>query len=557
MNDVSVGKIILGKWRLERCLGQGGMGTVFLAHDLSIDREVALKFLHPSLVALDEYRSRFVREARVMAQVEHPNLVTLYGIEHEGAAPFLVMKFVPGRTLSRIKRAGPMPLVEVMPLVVQMAAALSALHARGFVHRDLKPGNVMVDTDGHVTVLDFGLTRTSEPNLTKPGVTLGSPQYMSPEQVMGATIDGRSDLYTLALVTSELLVGHRPYGGDDGQLSLLQHLEVEPEPAHVGNPAVPEAVSQVLLKGLRKRPADRQPTVAAFVEELIGAARIGPLQLPRRNTAEAILEAMGNYAAEVSPASVTERLPTKATVDDLRAVSAMPTRWTQAVEEPAVEKPLTVAARNLPPVAPSDAPAAPTDVTKAQRKPTVGAPALSAPTPVAQRKPEGAKLTHLTVDGVMVPNVFRLAPSAGTPPPGQPRKASVGAPGLESPPPPKDDSTTTLTPPLTPAPSRPPPTQGEDDGDATDPIRNETPKKVTVDERTPGSSPAQKRAGRALLKTVPVSAWSESDATLPATVSPPARPPAVASEPARTGTLEVVATIVVIVVVLALAWVLW
>ncbi|MDX2012340.1 MAG: protein kinase [Myxococcaceae bacterium] len=293
VDDPNVGRVVLGKWRLERRLGQGGMGSVYLATELSVDRAVALKFLHPTLAERDEYRTRFEQEARIMARIEHPNLAHLYGVERDGTVPFLVMRYVSGRPLSRLmKDKKVLPLPEALPLVVQMAAALSALHARGYVHRDLKPGNVMVSEDGHVTLLDFGLTRSHNPNLTRPGVALGSPQYMSPEQVMAGPLDARSDLYTLGLLTSELLVGHRPYKEETTKEMLLQHLNEVPQPAHVGNPKVPEAVSQVLLRAMAKKATDRQPSVEAFVEQLLGAAKAGPVTLPRRETAEAMLAAV-------------------------------------------------------------------------------------------------------------------------------------------------------------------------------------------------------------------------------------------------------------------------
>jgi serine/threonine protein kinase len=293
VDDPNVGRVVLGKWRLERRLGQGGMGSVYLATELTVDRPVALKFLHPTLAEREEYRTRFEQEARIMARIEHPNLAHLYGVERDGSVPFLVMRYVSGRPLSRLmKDKKALLLPEALPLVVQMAAALSALHARGYVHRDLKPGNVMVSEDGHVTLLDFGLTRTHNPNLTRPGVALGSPQYMSPEQVMAGPLDARSDLYTLGLLTSELLVGHRPYKEETTKEMLLQHLNEVPQPAHLGNPKVPEAVSQVLLKAMAKKASDRQPTVEAFVEQLLSAAKAGPVTLPRRETAEAMLAAV-------------------------------------------------------------------------------------------------------------------------------------------------------------------------------------------------------------------------------------------------------------------------
>lgn len=293
VDDPNVGRVVQGKWRLVRRLGQGGMGTVYLALETSVDREVALKFLHRHLAEREEYRTRFEQEARIMARVEHPNLAGLYSVERDGSVPFLVMKFVRGQPLSRLMRDKKvLTLEETLPLTVQMAAALSALHARGYVHRDLKPGNVMVSAEGHVTLLDFGLTRTHDPNLTRPGVALGSPQYMSPEQVLAGSLDARSDLYALGLLTSELLVGRRPYPEEHTKAMLLQHLHEVPEPPHLANSKVPEAVSKVLLKALSKKASDRHPTVEAFVEALVTAANVGPVKLPARETAEAMLAAV-------------------------------------------------------------------------------------------------------------------------------------------------------------------------------------------------------------------------------------------------------------------------
>ncbi|MCU0697480.1 MAG: protein kinase [Myxococcaceae bacterium] len=273
VQDPNVDLVIKDKWRLDRRLGAGGMGTVYLATDLSVDREVAIKFLHPRLVAQAEYRERFVREARVMAQVEHPHLVALYAAELDGDVPFLVMNVARGRPLARLmKERGALPLAEALPLVRQIVSALSALHARGLVHRDLKPGNVMVSTTGHVMLLDFGLTRSHETLITRPGTTVGSPHYMSPEQVMQGPLDARSDQYALALVTAELLVGRRLFANGPTAVVFEQHLREAPEPPHVINPKVPLAVSQVLLRGLKKRPHERYPTIEAFFSELERAA---------------------------------------------------------------------------------------------------------------------------------------------------------------------------------------------------------------------------------------------------------------------------------------------
>jgi serine/threonine protein kinase len=273
--DSFIGRTIAGKWRIERKLGAGGMGTVFLATDLAVDRQVALKFLLPALAAETEYRARFEKEARVMAKVDHPNLMTLYGVERDGEVPFLVMKYVPGRTLAKlIKDRVKLSLTEAMPLVKQMCAALTALHAQGYVHRDLKPGNIIVSDDGQVTLLDFGLIRSHDAGLTRPGMTLGSPFYMSPEQAMGDTVDARSDLYTLGVVLTELLTGQRPFTETDAHATLLAHLEKPPIPAHELDAAVPQAVSEVLLKALEKRPHLRQQSIAALMAELHEAAAV-------------------------------------------------------------------------------------------------------------------------------------------------------------------------------------------------------------------------------------------------------------------------------------------
>ncbi|MCU0701214.1 MAG: protein kinase [Myxococcaceae bacterium] len=295
--DPNVGRVFLGKWKVLRRLGQGGMGTVFLAEDLTVGREVALKFLDATLAQQQEYRSRFVREARVMAHVEHPNLVSLYGVEQDGDAPFLVMRFVRGAPLSKVMARGALSMDEALPVVAQLVAGLKALHARGFVHRDLKPGNVMLDDEGRVTLLDFGLTRGSESTLTRPGVALGSPHFMAPEQVMGGAVDARTDVYALGLITSELLVGHRPYPHEGGALAMQAHLFDEPERADVGNPAVPRAVADVLLGGaLAKKPAERFASAQAFFEALLEAAR--PRATPLRRD-EAVIASLAQSVPQL------------------------------------------------------------------------------------------------------------------------------------------------------------------------------------------------------------------------------------------------------------------
>ena len=265
--DPNVGRMLANQWRLERRLGGGGMGSVYLAIEVRLQREVAVKVLHPRLAAVPEHRERFEREARVMAKLEHPNLCTLLAVELDKQVPFLVMKVVRGRTLARLvtKRTGGWAIADVLPVVRQVGAALAELHRCGFVHRDLKPGNIMVTATGHVTLLDYGLTRTIASTLTQPGVVLGSPQFMSPEQVMARPLDARSDQYSLALLCNLLLTGRLPYAQRSTMTMLVQHVEHEPEAAHLSNPLVPREASDVLLKAMRKRAQDRYESIDAFI----------------------------------------------------------------------------------------------------------------------------------------------------------------------------------------------------------------------------------------------------------------------------------------------------
>ncbi len=288
LDDPNLGHVVNGKWKLEERLGSGGMGTVYRARDLSVGRAVAVKFLHASLLKEPEAVQRFEQESRNMAQVDHPNLVHLYAVERDGAVPCIVMKYVEGRRLSTLFREKRrLPLAEVLPLVVQIGSALSALHAKGFIHRDLKPGNVIVAPDGFATVLDFGLMRAMNTSMTRPGVILGTPHYMSPEQASGSSnLDGRSDLYSLAVMTTELLAGQLPFAIEPTGEMLASRVTEDPRPPHLLSSQIAKPVSDVLMRAMSRKPADRQDDVDAFLDTLIDAAAVGPVGLPRRKPAE-------------------------------------------------------------------------------------------------------------------------------------------------------------------------------------------------------------------------------------------------------------------------------
>lgn len=288
LDDPNLGHVVNGKWSLEERLGSGGMGTVYRAKDLSVGRAVAVKFLHASLLKEPEAVQRFEQESRNMAQIDHPNLVHLYAVERDGPVPCIVMKYVEGRRLSTLFREKRrLPLAEVLPIVVQIGSALSALHAKGFIHRDLKPGNVIVASDGFATLLDVGLMRPIDTRMTRPGIILGTPHYMSPEQAAGSTnLDGRGDLYSLAVMTTELLAGQLPFAIEPTGEMLASRVTEDPRPPHLLSSQISKPVSDVLVRAMSRKPADRQEDVDAFLDALIDAAAIGPVGLPRRKPAE-------------------------------------------------------------------------------------------------------------------------------------------------------------------------------------------------------------------------------------------------------------------------------
>ncbi|MFP2932153.1 protein kinase domain-containing protein, partial [Pyxidicoccus sp. 3LG] len=207
------GDVLEGKWRLEELLGAGGMGQVYRARDLALDRSVAIKLLHDALCEDPESVARFEREARAMARLEHAHIAPIHAVGQEGGRPFIVMKHLEGMSLARYLRSlpGPLPLSEVLALARQLCAGLAFIHQRGCVHRDIKPGNIFLSPAGHATLLDFGILwerRGSE--ATGSGVRLGTPSYMAPEQARGEPVDSRADLYSLGLVLLEVSTGLPP-----------------------------------------------------------------------------------------------------------------------------------------------------------------------------------------------------------------------------------------------------------------------------------------------------------------------------------------------------------
>lgn len=249
-----------------RPIGEGGMASVFLAVQKSLEREVALKVMSPVLASNAEFASRFLIEGKITAKLQHPNLVTVYDIGTHNGVYYLAAEYIPGGTLKERITEGGLNVAETLDVVSDIAQGLDFAHQKGFVHRDVKPGNVLYRNDGRVVLADFGIAKAMDGSnsSTVAGASIGTPDYMSPEQARGEPVDGRSDLYSLGTMFYEILVGHPPYQASDPFTVALMHVT---HPI----PVLPEPYEwlQPLIQGLMaKNPAERYNTGASFVEAM-------------------------------------------------------------------------------------------------------------------------------------------------------------------------------------------------------------------------------------------------------------------------------------------------
>ncbi len=261
----------LGRYEIERLIGSGGMGVVFKAFDTELNRPVAIKVLAPHLAGSGAARQRFAREARAAAAVVHEHIVSIHNVESSEPAPFLVMQYVAGESLQqRIDRVGPLQIIEVLRIAMQTAAGLAAAHAQGLVHRDIKPANILLEQSVDRALLtDFGLARTSDDaSLTHTGYHLGTPQYMSPEQASGETIDARSDLFSLGSVIYAMSTGRPPFRAETTLGVLRRISDHEPRPMREINAEVPEWLEHLVARLHAKAPEARFESAAELREVL-------------------------------------------------------------------------------------------------------------------------------------------------------------------------------------------------------------------------------------------------------------------------------------------------
>lgn len=294
------GSLAGGRYQLRDLLGEGGMASVYLAYDSALDRQVAIKTLHSELGREASFRERFRREAQAVAKLSHTNIVSVFdtgeGIVTFGGAsaddgapmPYIVMEYVEGQPLGSVLHAdvaqyGAMPADRALKVTADVLAALETSHEMGLVHRDIKPGNVMMTKRGVVKVMDFGIARAMQSgvtSMTQTGMVVGTPQYLSPEQALGRAVDARSDLYSVGIMLFQLLTGRLPFDADSPLAIAYAHVQEEPVAPSSVNRAVTPAMDALVARALKKNPNERFPTAAAMGDEIARVLAAGQTGAP-------------------------------------------------------------------------------------------------------------------------------------------------------------------------------------------------------------------------------------------------------------------------------------
>jgi tRNA A-37 threonylcarbamoyl transferase component Bud32 len=272
----TVGETV-GLYKIVSYIGQGGMATIFRAHQTNLDRDVALKIIHPALKEDKSFVVRLKREATVIAKLSHPNIVAVHDLaEHEGL-PFLVLQFIDGQTLKDVLATQKLSTAQILNIARPVADALMYAHAHGVLHRDVKPSNILIDTEGHVYLTDFGLARIAQSgeSTSSQDMLIGSPHYLSPEQARSEAVDARTDIYSLGIILFEMFAGKVPFSGETPYATILAQINEAPPTPRSINPKIPPAVEQVILKAIAKDPKDRYGSMREMMRALENAVR-GP-----------------------------------------------------------------------------------------------------------------------------------------------------------------------------------------------------------------------------------------------------------------------------------------
>ena len=349
-------QVTLGEYEVLGEIGRGGMAFVYLAHDISLDRRVAIKVISPGLLWGEQgMAERFKREARTAAALSHPHIIPIHAVRDSGDLLYFVMKFVEGRTLgSVISELGRLPAVMVQTILSQVGGALGYAHRRGVIHRDIKPGNIMLDEEGWAVVTDFGVAKViAAEALTQTGGTLGTPSYMSPEQCSGLPVTGASDQYALGVVAYEMVSGVKPFQGQSAMSVMYHHCNTPPQPLAELVPDCPPALAWAIMRMLEKEPENRWPTledmvaaIGAIAGEDSTAVRTQIVSLVKTGDVRALVE---KFMTPSNPSPVrTPRPPTPST--PATPAPALPSRTplTPATPTPPPETAASRPARRLP-----------------------------------------------------------------------------------------------------------------------------------------------------------------------------------------------------------------
>jgi serine/threonine protein kinase/Tol biopolymer transport system component len=303
MTDELIGKKI-GGYEITGIVGRGGMATVYRAHQMSMNRVVALKMLPRHFVNDDTYLARFHREVKIVSQLEHRSIVPVYDYGENEGQPYIAMRYMSGGSVEELTEKGPIPLDQIIAILEQIGPALDYAHDKDVLHRDLKPSNILMDDAGGAFVTDFGIARIlgeTNATITTQGV-VGTPSYMSPEQAQGQPLDGRSDLYSLGVMLFEMATGKRPFESDTPySIAVMQVTTPPPAPRSI-NPDLPDGVQHVILTALRKRREDRYRTIAGMVEALKKAAA-NPSAVPLSDTQPGVRRNLP--AEDLAPGRIT------------------------------------------------------------------------------------------------------------------------------------------------------------------------------------------------------------------------------------------------------------
>jgi tRNA A-37 threonylcarbamoyl transferase component Bud32 len=260
---------MLGSYRIISQIGQGGMATVYKAYQPSMDRNVAVKILPGQLAQSEEFAARFRQEARIIAKLEHPHILPVFDYGESDGVSYFVMRYLEAGTLKTKMETGPLSWNEIDNLFTQLAEALGYAHSRGVIHRDLKPGNALVDEDGNLFLTDFGIAKILEsasPRLTQTDAIMGTPAYISPEQAKAIKVDQRSDIYSLGIILYEMVTGRVPFTADTPLAVILKHVSDPLPPPSVIKSNLPNSIERVILKALAKEPNDRYATASEFLD---------------------------------------------------------------------------------------------------------------------------------------------------------------------------------------------------------------------------------------------------------------------------------------------------